>query len=82
MFKISKQSGVVKQTKRFIVFVIGMALLLLGIALLVLPGPAFPFLIAGLILLATQFHWAKTILKDLKMKLKRVKKLHFLRMNK
>jgi len=82
MFKINKQSGVVKQSKRFIVFVIGMALLLLGIALLVLPGPAFLFLIAGLILLATQFHWAKAILKDLKMKLKHIKKVKFFKKNK
>lgn len=34
-------------------------LLLAGVALLVLPGPGIPLIIAGLAMLGTQFEWAK-----------------------
>jgi tellurite resistance protein TerC len=46
-------------TKRVIVAVVGSLVLLLGIALLVLPGPAFLVIPAGLAILATQFEWAQ-----------------------
>ncbi len=45
--------------KRAVVAVLGIALLLIGIALLVLPGPGFLLIAAALALLATQFEWAK-----------------------
>ena len=45
--------------KRVVVAVLGCALLLVGIALLVLPGPGFLMIAAALGLLATQFDWAK-----------------------
>jgi uncharacterized protein (TIGR02611 family) len=45
--------------KRVVVAVLGCALLLIGIALLVLPGPGFLLIAAALALLATQFEWAK-----------------------
>jgi len=45
--------------KRAVVAVLGCALLLVGIALLVLPGPGFLMIAAALGLLATQFDWAK-----------------------
>ncbi len=45
--------------KRAVVAVLGVALLLVGIALLVLPGPGFLLIAAALALLATQFDWAK-----------------------
>jgi uncharacterized protein (TIGR02611 family) len=41
------------------VAVLGVALLLIGIALIVLPGPGFLLIAAALALLATQFDWAK-----------------------
>jgi uncharacterized protein (TIGR02611 family) len=40
----------------------GSVLLVVGIALLVLPGPGIPLIIAGLALLSTQFHWARRLL--------------------
>ncbi len=45
--------------KRVVVAVLGCVLLLIGIALLVLPGPGFLLIAAALALLATQFEWAK-----------------------
>ena len=45
--------------KRVVVAVLGFVLLLTGLALLVLPGPGFVCIFAGLFLLSTQFDWAK-----------------------
>jgi uncharacterized protein (TIGR02611 family) len=54
--------------KRAVVAVLGIALLLIGIALLVLPGPGFLLIAAALALLATQFNWAKVPLDYAKAK--------------
>ncbi len=48
---------------RVIVFVVGMTVLLIGIALIVLPGPAFVVIPVGLAILATEFAWARRWLK-------------------
>lgn len=45
--------------KKLIVILVGGTLLLLGIALLVLPGPAFVVIPLGLAILATEFVWAR-----------------------
>jgi uncharacterized protein (TIGR02611 family) len=45
--------------KTVVVAVLGGLLTLAGIALLVLPGPGFVLVAAGLAVLATQFEWAK-----------------------
>jgi tellurite resistance protein TerC len=44
--------------KRLWVGIIGGTVLLFGIALIVLPGPAFIVIPAGLAILATEFAWA------------------------
>ena len=59
--------------RRLIVGVIGFTVLLIGIALIVLPGPAFLIIPLGLWILATEFVWAKTLLQKVKEKLKREK---------
>ncbi|MCI0540652.1 MAG: PGPGW domain-containing protein [Verrucomicrobiales bacterium] len=48
-----------RQIRRITVAVIGGTVILLGIALIVLPGPAFIVIPAGLAVLATEFAWAK-----------------------
>ncbi len=45
--------------KTVVVAVLGGFLLLAGLALLVLPGPGFVLVAAGLALLATRFEWAR-----------------------
>jgi|ERR1043166_5547927 tellurite resistance protein TerC len=50
--------------RRGIVGVIGTTILLIGIALLVLPGPAFVVIPMGLAILATEFLWARRWLKQ------------------
>lgn len=51
-----------------VIALIGGTVLLVGIALLVLPGPAFLVIPMGLAILATEFAWAKHLLKKLKQK--------------
>lgn len=59
-----------KQIKKIIVGVIGITILIIGILLLVLPGPAFIVIPIGLGILATEFAWAKNILEKVKQKIK------------
>ena len=53
----------IKVVKRVIVSVVGATVLLIGIALLVLPGPAFIVIPVGLAILATEYAWARRWLK-------------------
>lgn len=53
----------IKVVRRVIVSVIGVTVLLIGIALLVLPGPAFIVIPVGLAILATEYAWARRWLK-------------------
>lgn len=46
------------KAKKILIGIVGGAVLLIGIALLVLPGPAFLVIPAGLAILATEFAWA------------------------
>lgn len=63
----------VKQTKRLIIAVVGFTVLAGGIAMIVLPGPAFIVIPLGLGILAIEFVWAKNLLKKVKGKLQRIK---------
>jgi len=49
----------VASARRIGILLAGSILFLSGIALLVLPGPGVPLIIAGLALLGTQFTWAR-----------------------
>ena len=55
-----------KQAKRLIVIVIGFTVLLIGIALIILPGPAFLVIPLGLGILGTELIWARRLLKRMK----------------
>jgi tellurite resistance protein TerC len=55
-----------RQAWRLIIFVVGMTVLLIGIALIVLPGPAFVVIPVGLAILATEFAWARRWLQILR----------------
>ena len=57
-----------RQTKRLIIIVIGFSILLIGIAMIVLPGPAFIVIPLGLGILATELLWARRILNKIKSK--------------
>jgi len=44
---------------RALIFIVGMVVLAIGCALIVLPGPAFIVIPAGLAILAIEFEWAR-----------------------
>lgn len=48
--------------KRFAVTILGAALLAVGLAMMVLPGPGILLIVAGLAVLATEYVWARTLL--------------------
>ncbi len=55
-----------KKIKRIIVTLVGGTVLAVGIALLLLPGPAFLVIPAGLGILAMEFAWARRWLRKTK----------------
>ena len=62
----------VKQARRVIVAVVGGTVLLIGLALIVLPGPAFLVIPLGLGILATEFVWARRLLRRVKREASRI----------
>ena len=68
---------VLRHTKRLIVAVIGGTVLLFGIILIFIPGPAIIVIPIGLAILATEFVWARVLLKNAKQKAKNVHKTIF-----
>jgi uncharacterized protein (TIGR02611 family) len=56
----------IRWLRRVIVGVIGFTVLLIGLAMVVLPGPAFVVIPLGFAILATEFVWARRVLKKAK----------------
>ncbi len=56
----------IKQAKRLIIAVIGFTVLLTGLAMIVLPGPALVVIPIGLAILATEYVWARRLLDRVK----------------
>ena len=56
----------IKVVKRVIVSVVGATVLLIGVALLVLPGPAFIVIPIGLAIRATEYAWARRWLRKVR----------------
>lgn len=52
--------------KKFFIALMGGTVLLIGLAMLVLPGPGLPIVAAALAILATEFLWAKQAMKRAK----------------
>lgn len=59
-------TGTLKQARRLIVAVVGFTVLLIGLAMTVLPGPAIVVIPLGLAILATEFVWARRLLQRVK----------------
>jgi uncharacterized protein (TIGR02611 family) len=53
---------IARNAKRLMVFILGVAVLAAGAAMLVLPGPGVIVIILGLVILATEFAWAERVL--------------------
>lgn len=67
-------NATIRQIKRVIVGVVGTTVVLIGLALLVLPGPAFIIIPAGIAILATEFVWARRLLERVKGMIKKKSK--------
>jgi tellurite resistance protein TerC len=63
-----------KQLKRLIVAVIGMTILVIGIAMIVLPGPAIVVIPIALGILATEFAWARRVLLIVRQRIQGLRK--------
>ncbi|MBI5739676.1 MAG: PGPGW domain-containing protein [Nitrospirae bacterium] len=55
-----------QQAKRLVKIVVGFTILLIGLAMVILPGPATVAIPVGLAILATEFVWARKLLKRFK----------------
>lgn len=55
-----------RTAKRVVIAVVGGTVVLIGIIMIVAPGPAFVVIPAGLAILATEFVWAQRLLKKFK----------------
>ena len=55
-----------KMLRRVVVGVIGGTIVMIGVALLVLPGPAFIVIPLGLVVLGSEFAWARRLLRRAK----------------
>src|SRR5579872_1415942 len=63
-------SGIASRlVRRVIVFVLGISVVLVGIVMIVAPGPAVVVIPLGLGILATEFLWARRILHSLQQRL-------------
>lgn len=56
-------SSAVHQARRVVIAVVGFTVLALGVAMLILPGPGLAVVIGGLAILASEFVWARRLLK-------------------
>ena len=63
----------IKTIKRIIITIIGFTVLIIGMAMIMLPGPAIIVIPLGLAILAGEFLWARRLLKRIKNTLRRQK---------
>lgn len=54
------------KAKRIIIGIIGGVVLVCGLAMMVLPGPAFIVIPAGLAILALEFEWSRRLLRKVR----------------
>lgn len=59
---------IIRHTKRLLIAVVGLAVVLLGIVMIPYPGPGWLVVFAGLAILATEFEFAQKILDTIHVK--------------
>jgi uncharacterized protein (TIGR02611 family) len=67
--------------KRIAVTIAGVVVVLVGVALLVLPGPGWVLIFAGLAILSTEYVWARRLLEKAKEKAGQAKDAVFRKKN-
>jgi tellurite resistance protein TerC len=58
-----------RQARKAAILILGSTVLLIGVAMILLPGPAFLVIPLGLSILAVEFAWARRWLRQIKMKI-------------
>ncbi|MFQ6103896.1 MAG: PGPGW domain-containing protein [Candidatus Glassbacteria bacterium] len=61
-------SATYRKARRLVIAVVGGTILLIGIFLLILPGPAIIVIPVGLAILSLEFTWARNLLRTVKRK--------------
>jgi tellurite resistance protein TerC len=56
-------SPMLRKARRLVIMIVGATVLFLGLAMIVLPGPAFVVIPASLAILGTEFAWARRWLR-------------------
>ena len=62
----SAATAMFRATRKVAVTMLGFSVLAVGVALIVLPGPAIVVIPVGLAILATEFLWARRLLRRLR----------------
>lgn len=57
---------------RIIIFVFGGSIVLIGVALIILPGPGWLTILLGLAILGSEFVWARRLLKKARQEMKTI----------
>ena len=68
-----------KKAKRLIITIIGFTVVAMGIVMIVLPGPAIIVIPIGLGVLATEYVWARRVLKQARLHIARMRASMFSR---
>ncbi len=55
-----------KKVRRLVIAVLGFTVLLIGVAMIITPGPSLLVIVLGLAILATEFIWAERLLNQIK----------------
>jgi len=55
-----------KKVRRLVIAVLGFTVLLIGVAMIVTPGPSTLVIVLGLAILATEFIWAQRLLNQIR----------------
>ena len=63
-----------RQARRLVFFVVGTTVVLLGVVMIVTPGPAVVVIPAGLGILAVEFAWARRLLRRAKLGIRRAQR--------
>ncbi len=63
-----------RKAKRIVIAIVGSTVLAIGVAMIVLPGPAIVVIPVGLGILATEFVWARTLLHRIRERADRMRK--------
>lgn len=72
----------VAQAKRWLKIVFGFTLLMLGVVMIVLPGPGLITILLGLGILAAEFVWARRLLNHVKAQSDKIRSTVFPKINK